>query len=249
MTKPFNERLRDALASGSSAIVAATIGEAQQISADAAKAAEEAKARALDPLLADAEIEAARKAASDAEFTMQRMTEAVRVLGEKREEFRKAEDQAERGKVYASAVAKRDQAAKRLASEYPDLANRLGQLLADVEAADAVVEEANRNLPMGKAKIDSVEMKARPGFQPHLSQPVLIRMTIPAFDARAINPTWGEGRTGTTAGRAFRPNEIGSAKRGASEKGPMGPSSAGGMGRLHPSSPSGPANTNRGEAA
>ncbi|MBO0906530.1 hypothetical protein [Jiella sonneratiae] len=219
--RPFNERLRDALASGSSAIVAATIGEAQQISADAAKAAEDAKARALDPLLADAEIEAARKAASDAEFTMQRMAEAVRVLGEKREEFRKAEDQAERGRVYAAALQVRNDAAARLAAEYPDLANRLGGLLADVVAADAAVEAANRNLPIGKARIEGVEMTARPGFLPHLNQPALTRMTIPSFNAQSVDPTWGEGRTGATAGRAFRPNRIGS----------------------------GPASVNRGEAA
>lgn len=207
---PFNQRLKDAIASGSSAAVGALIREAETITERALRDADAAKTRALDPLLDDDEIEHARKAAADAEFTQARMGEAVRLLSGKRDEFRRNEDQVERIEAYEKAMAKRDAVVARLRDEFPSLANRLGQLLADVASADALVDVVNRNLPAGRHRIESVEAVGRPGHSPN-DAPPLVRMTIPPFDGRSPWPTWGSSGIGGRSAVEFHPNEIGSA--------------------------------------
>lgn len=172
-SKPFNQRLKDAIASGSSAIVATMIREAEETSAAASKAADEAKARALDPLLDDAEITAARKAAEDATFTMERMVQAARVLQAKREEFREAEDQANLRKVYDATLARREAIAERVRKEYPALANQLGSIVAEIVATDEAIRRINKRLPHDAETIGQyVEECARPVADGHAAREI-----------------------------------------------------------------------------
>ncbi|MEF2551318.1 hypothetical protein VQ042_08060 [Aurantimonas sp. A2-1-M11] len=210
MDKPLNERIQAAIKAGKSQGVESLIFEAEAASKQAVADHDEARERALDPLLSDGEIAAARKAVEDASFIQERMTKAAAVLREKLGEFKEAEEQAQLTKIYKAAIAKRDAASARLKAEYRDLANKLGALLEEVAAADREVDAANYRLPAGGNRIMGVEQHARPGWH-HSSRP-LVRMDIPSF-SRTGRPEMIWGRDNSIAGtRVFDPETTNAEK-------------------------------------
>jgi len=179
MGKLLSERIQAAIKAGKSEGIEPLIFEAEAASKQAVEDHDAARERALDPLLSDDEIAASRKAMEDASFVQERMAKAAAVLREKLSEFRSDEEQAVLLKIYNAAIAKRNFASARLKAEYRDLANRLGDVLADVAAADREVEASNRRLPAGANRIMDVEQHARPGTSAMTRR--LVRMDIPAF--------------------------------------------------------------------
>lgn len=179
MGKLLSERIQAAIKAGKSDGIEPLIFEAEAASKQAVADHDAARERALDPLLSDDEIAASRKAMEDASFVQERMAKAAAVLREKLSEFRSDEEQAVLLKIYNAAIAKRNFASARLKAEYRDLANRLGDVLADVAAADREVEASNRRLPAGANRIMDVEQHARPGTSAMTRR--LVRMDIPAF--------------------------------------------------------------------
>ncbi len=202
-TKPLNERIQAAIKAGKSRGVEALIFEAEAAAKQAVADHGSSRERALDPLLSDGEIAAARKAMEDADFTRERMTKAAAVLREKLAAFSNAEEQAELRKTYDAAIAKRNAASARLKAEYPALANKLGDLLAAVAAADREVEVANRQLPADAKRIMDVEQHARPGTSAMTRR--LVRMDIPAFTPFGRREMiWGSDGS-LSATRVFNP--------------------------------------------
>ncbi|MBO0903805.1 hypothetical protein [Jiella sonneratiae] len=243
---PLSERIQAALRAGKSQGVEALIFEAEAAAKQAVADHDAAKERALDPLLSDSEIAAARKAMEDANFTSERMTKAAAVLREKLSEFNRAEENDARRKVYDAALARRNAASACLRADYPDLAHKLGALLAEVVGADAAVTHANRRLPDGVTEILPVERHARPTkehivpggqkvpFIPNDSSwPTLTRkIVLPAFECGRHPPIWGPDNS-LSRGFHFTPELTNggrvSAASGVADERPAKPAGEGGV--------------------
>jgi hypothetical protein len=205
MAASFEDRLREALTTGSAAALDEMSREVESARQSAEAAAAAAMKRSLDPLLDAAAAEAARTEADDAAFRARRVAEAAVRLAVRRQEIAAAEGQDGRMRTYDAAKAQRDEAARRLAAEYPVLANRLGALLALVAQADAAVEAANWQLPDGRPHLDRTEEVARPGST--LCGRELVRLSLPAYDPAEVEAVWGVG-TRMGSGRTFRPSVV-----------------------------------------
>jgi hypothetical protein len=260
--QPLSERIQAAIKSGSSKGVQALIFEAERAAKDAVAEHDAARERALDPLLSDQDIAAARRAMEDADFTRERMTKAAQVLREKLAEFEAAETDAERQKVYDAALAKRDAAAERLKAEYPDLAHRLGALLAEVVAADREVEAANQSLPQGATRITPVEEAARPAkfnpvggqtFVPNGSHwpKLVLEVKLPAFTCGRREPIWGRDNSLARNVQFIPEHTDGGAKSGAlgPDATPDAKDPAGESGGFLPSASPGPSTSHKEQAA
>lgn len=199
-------QIAKAIKSGTAAKIGSLLAPADRGAKQAEEAAEQARARALDPALAGPALAEARRQAEDAKFTAERASAAAERLREAHRERQATEEDAKRREVYAEAVAARDAAAAALAARYLRLANELADLLEGAAKADELVNRANAALPSGARRIDLVDL-ARPGAGP-MTRPLAL-IALPDWHADSP-PLWGTSdRLG--AGERFirnRPAEL-----------------------------------------
>ena len=135
----------------------------------------------------------------DAAFWRDRLSEAVRRLGERLREVKAAEEQARRQAAYAAAVAERDKLAAELAELYPPLAEKLADLASRVARNDAEIERVNQRSPDGAPWIAGAELIARQlssFFDGTADVPrIANHMRLPAFRYAAHDPySWPPAR-------------------------------------------------------
>lgn len=156
----LDERIAAAFGEGpSSAEVAALIGEAEAAAASAEHEAEEARKRALDPRSAD--VSEARRQMDDAAFRRDRLRVAVMQLEKRVGQLQANEENTRRWAAYHEAEAERDRLAVELREVYPEVADRLVELLSRIVANDRVVERVNNGLPDGANRLRGAEEVAR----------------------------------------------------------------------------------------
>jgi hypothetical protein len=175
--------------------VVSLIAEAERAAVSSAAVAERSRTRALDPALSASAVAAARRRMEDAQFRRDRMSEAVRRLGERLREVKAQEEQARRREAYDAALAERDKLAKELAHVYPPIAEKLADLAARIASNDDAVERANRKLPEGAKWLANAELLARGlrSFNDGTSDVprIAVNMRLPAFQYTAHIPyTW-----------------------------------------------------------
>lgn len=170
--------------------VATLTNEASGASRSANEAAEQARARALDPTLSARQVAEARRQMEDAAFARDRLSAAVPRLQQRRKELLAAEEDARRWVAYEKAKAERDRLAEELAHVYPPIAEQIAELVARIETNDQQIEHINaRALPSGAERLQVVELVARgvPGFsfapERHVEVPRITKdLRLPAFE-------------------------------------------------------------------
>ena len=111
----IDERIAAAFGDGiTSDEVAALTNEAIAASRSANEAAEQARARALDPTLSARQVAEARRQMEDAAFARDRLSAAVPRLQQRRKELVEAEEDARRWVAYEKAKVERDKLAEEL---------------------------------------------------------------------------------------------------------------------------------------
>ena len=106
-----------------------------------------AKAKAVDPIISDAEADAARRLHHDLGFEEERATASVARLKLRLAEVERAEA-AERGRLaYEAAVAERDACAALIRDEYPKHADAIVTILQRVMACNEQIIAANPKRP------------------------------------------------------------------------------------------------------
>ena len=133
---PLDTRIARAFDGAGSSEIAATLEQATAAIATAATDAEQARKRALDPLVTAGELAAARTAMDDARFLHERLTAAVSRLRQRLAEVQASEDQARRLARYHDLERARDQLAAELRTLYPAFAPKLAALLTRIAAND-----------------------------------------------------------------------------------------------------------------
>ena len=156
---PLDTRITHAFNGANSGEIAATLEQATAAIATAAAAAEQARKRALDPLVTAGELAAARTAMDDAQFLHERLTEAVSRLRQRLAAVRAAEEEACRLAHYRDLEQARDQLADELRALYPAFALKLAALLARIATNDRAI--AHLHKPSGLPPLLSAELVAR----------------------------------------------------------------------------------------
>ena len=176
--------------SASSQAIVELIGAADAAAQAAGSEAEAARARALDPTLASEVVSAARRRMEDSAFERDRMATAVEQLRARLLVVKADEEDARRLRIYEDAKAERDRLAAELRDFYPDVAERLAELLARIAANDEAIERINAyGLPRERGRLLCAELTARnlTGWVWN-SQPLARRLTdelrLPAFELR-----------------------------------------------------------------
>ncbi|RIX97162.1 hypothetical protein D3218_19055 [Aureimonas flava] len=211
------DRVIEALKAGKSAGMATLIEDVEAGILAAERRNTQAAERALDPFLAESETAEARQTAQDATYERDRLVNAAKRLREARSSFIAAEQQAERRRMYDDALAKRDAAVESL-RDYPELANAIGEILAEVHAAENAVMLANQNLPAGVQGLEGVETLSRgPMLDAYLTAPMsLLRIILPAMRHRGM-PIYGPDRSSLYSTPVFTPEITSSAERPSSD--------------------------------
>ena len=140
---PLDTRIARAFNGADSSEIAATLEQATAAIATAATDAEQARKRALDPLVTAGELAAARTAMDDARFLHERLTAAVSRLRQRLAEVQASEDQARRLAHYRDLERARDQLAAELRTLYPAFALKLAALLTRIAANDQAIAHLN----------------------------------------------------------------------------------------------------------
>ncbi len=158
----IDEKIASAFTTTSkSDVVAALIKEAEVALADSAKAANDARVRALDPTLTNDQIREARKNMDDAAFARDRLQAALPRLNERLKELKDSELNANRLASYKKLEIERDEIVEEL-KEYPALAKRLAAIVERLAKNDAAIDNLNNYaLPNRTAKLRSAELIAR----------------------------------------------------------------------------------------
>ena len=142
--------------------IATTLEQATAAIATAATDAEQARQRALDPLVTAGELAAARTAMDDARFVHERLTAAVSRLRQRLAEVQASEEQARRLAHYRDLEQVRDQLAAELRALYPAFALKLAALLTRIAANDQAIAHVNSHAkPSGLPPLLSAELVAR----------------------------------------------------------------------------------------
>jgi len=131
---------------------------ALRLAEDAASAA---RAKALDPSTAPADVPAARAAMDGAAFERDRLAASLEALQGLADELDAAEAEAQRRGAYDAALAERDALAAAVTTDYPILAAQLVAMLQRIVDCDARIEAVNRDLPRDGGWIHRVEDVAR----------------------------------------------------------------------------------------
>jgi hypothetical protein len=187
----LDERIAAAFNNGvNSTDVDTLIKAAEAASVSANASAERARTRALDPALSATAATAARRAMEDAAFQRDRLQVAVTKLRERLIAVKADEEDARRLRVYEEVAAERDRLAAELRDFYPDVAERLAELLARIVANDREVEHLNAHaLPRNRGRLLCAELVARglEGFVKNSLQTPRIteELRLPTFEYSA----------------------------------------------------------------
>jgi hypothetical protein len=172
--------------------VSALIVEAEAAAFEAGKAAERARAQALDPTLNAKDVAEARKSMEDGAFRRERLENAVTRLRERLEIVKVREEDERRDVEYQRVVAERDKLAAELEAIYPPFEAQLRDLMARVAANDREIEAlklpSNRTRPLVAELIarDLLSFTARNGISniPRITQ----GLRVPAFEYSQFEP-------------------------------------------------------------
>lgn len=158
---PLADRVSAALADPgrTAASVKALLAEAEALAERLASDAAAARDRALDPARPAREVTALRAAADDLAFEADRAEAARVALADELHRLTAAEAEATRLRRRKTAQAAADQAADRLAHEWPALVRDMLGIIADVLAARALAEAANSERADGEALIADPELR------------------------------------------------------------------------------------------
>jgi hypothetical protein len=142
-----------------SADLATLITEVEDAILAAEKAVEQARVRALDPIVLDP---GARTALQDAEFLTQRLQVALPRLGQRLEEIQAAEHAAEWEPEFERVKARRDELARECAELYPTVTDQLVDLFKRISECDGEISRINGAAPSGEhRRLLEVELHAR----------------------------------------------------------------------------------------
>jgi hypothetical protein len=141
--------------------IATLIKDTEDGIASASEIAEQARNRALDPVLPACELKDARKCMDDFAFRRDRLQAALGKLRERLAELKAQEENVRRQMAHDQAEAVRDGLAKELADIYPTFAQKLAELLSRVVINDREIEHINNALPNGADRLLDAELKAR----------------------------------------------------------------------------------------
>jgi hypothetical protein len=169
--------------------LAKLITETEGAIAAADKAAEEERERALDPI-ASPDTTKARETMQAAEFIRDRLKTVLPRLQKRHNELQELEYYADWKADFERAEAKRDALAAEYAETYPQVVERLVDLLHRVEACDREVSHINRMAPSGaRAHLRGVELTAR-GIERLLQPDIEIHkeLRLPNFKRGANEP-------------------------------------------------------------
>jgi hypothetical protein len=167
--KPLDDRIADAFeAALSSAEISDLLAEVDQTSSAAQATSKAAQARALDPKLRPADVDAARQQMSDADFRAKRMDAAAAQLKDLLAKATAREASEERAREYAAAKAERDQLAEDLVA-YQEHAGAIVALLNRLAASRERIKAVNASGSSAETWLYSAEKIARapnagPGF-------------------------------------------------------------------------------------
>ena len=189
MEADLDTRIRAAFEGGISSDAIADLITAVDAAAEkAGRMAAVARTRALNPALASNGVKEARQQMEDAAFQRDRLQVAVTKLRERLIAVKADEEDARRQLAYDQIKAERDQLADELRDFYPDVAERLAELLARIAANDEAIERINTHgLPRERGRLLCAELTARnlTGWVWN-SQPLARRLTdelrLPAFE-------------------------------------------------------------------
>ncbi len=185
----LEQKIADALASNDikSSDLAALIREAEAAAVAADEAAEQARARALDPRVVDP---AARIAVQEAEFRSQRLKAALPQLRTRFTEVKGQEDIATWRVEYERVKEARDKLVTELLDVYPAAIARLIDLFVRIAACDEQVGRINGSPPYGaRDRLRSVELEARGVnvlMQPEID--IAKELHLPAFPRAPNQP-------------------------------------------------------------
>jgi hypothetical protein len=159
----LDARIAAAFADGAkSNDVATLIKDTERAAASASDMAEQARNHALGPTLSGSELKDASKFMDDAAFKRDRLKAALGKLRDRLAQLKHQEEDARRQVAYDKAEAVRDKLAAELADLYPDLAQKLAELLVRIAANDRMIEYINGHaLPSGAKRLLVAELKAR----------------------------------------------------------------------------------------
>ena len=172
MSATLEQRISAALADNDidSSALATLIAETEAATADADKAAIQAREQALDPILSP-DAGKARAAMEQAAFTRDRLCNVLPRLQTKVTKAQRNEAHAKWVIEYEQVKVKRDAAAEKLRTKYPEAVATLVELLLDIEVVDREVTRVNdAGLPFltdgspydaRYAQLKSVELDAR----------------------------------------------------------------------------------------
>jgi hypothetical protein len=184
---PLDTRIARAFNGADSSEIAATLSDATAAIATAAATAEQARQRALDPLVTTSELAAARSEMADAQFMHERLTAAVSRLRQRLATVQAAEDEARRSAHYRDLEQMRDQLSDELRALYPAFALKLAALLTSIAANDRAI--AHLHKPSGLPPLLSAELVARDmaGFVNNgfVTPRLLEEVRLPSFAASA----------------------------------------------------------------
>lgn len=118
---------------------------------------EEAKSRAENPLLSDADSEAARADYHNLDWDFRKLTKAIEQLEERHELALVNEDAAKKLSRYGDVQKKRDSVAARIKAEYPAIQKSLVSMIEDIMKVSVEIEAVNLSLPDGCSRLDRPE--------------------------------------------------------------------------------------------
>ena len=160
MTQTLDHRIADAFATDlGSEDLAKLITEVRTAAENARQFNEEAKRIALDPATRPEAVTQARKDGEDATFRATRLDAAIEGLQGLLDKAKDRELRNRNAEEFAAAQAERDELAKDIAEQYPELSSKLAALLARIAASNTRIEAANR---LGLGTIDRAERDGRP---------------------------------------------------------------------------------------
>lgn len=159
-----------------SAEVSAVVVDAEAALTALRQRAAALRAATLDPSLdCDAVAQATAEAAA-VDLEAARMEVAASRLRDRAKEIAADEADAPRWAKYNKAREAREEALRELVAQYPSLAGKIGELLAQARAADVLVGQANADLPRGVKRLEWTHALAAGGSR-------FGAVSLPALDA------------------------------------------------------------------
>lgn len=159
--------------------VGALIDRASKHIAECEGLAAEKAAAAADPTLDMRDALAAKQEGEGLAFAAQRLRNLVPTLDRRLARERDGEDQSRRTEQHGQAQHRVAEIVARMRKDYPKAVATLMDLIGEIQKADAIANDANRNLPRDAQPVPTVE-KA-------IGAEILSRLHLPAIDGTMAN--------------------------------------------------------------